>query len=222
SSPHPLMVSIAASLGCATVLIIMLLVARKLQDHVSLLIVGLMVGAATSSIVSVLQYVSRAEEMQIYILWTFGSLGGLNWLEIQILAAVLLLGVSVAFAEIKSLNAWLLGDYYARSLGINIRKSRLVVILSASILTGAVTAFCGPIAFVGLAVPHLTRLLINSNNHKTLIPAVLIGGAALLLFCDIVSQSPGSTYVLPINALTALIGAPVVIWIIVRNKKMRI
>ena len=222
SAPHPLLVSVAASLGCAAILLVMLVVARKLQDNVSLLIVGLMVGAATASIVSVLQYLSKAEEMQVYILWTFGSLGGLNWLEIQILAAVLITGVTLAFLQIKSLNAWLLGDNYARSLGVDIKKSRLMIILSASILTGAVTAFCGPIAFVGLAVPHLTRLVINSHDHKTLIPAVLAGGAALLLFCDIISQLPGSAYVLPVNALTALIGAPVVIWIIVRNKKMRV
>lgn len=222
STPNPLLVSMAASIGCATILVVMLLVARKIQDHVSLLIVGLMVGAATSSIVSVLQYVSKAEEMQVYILWTFGSLGGLNWLEIQILAIVLLAGGTLAFMEIKSLNAWLLGDHYARSLGINVESSRIVIILSASILTGAVTAFCGPIAFVGLAVPHLTRLVINSHNHKTLIPAVMAGGAILLLFCDTVSQLPGSTYVLPVNALTALIGAPVVIWIVIRNKKMRL
>lgn len=222
SAPNPLVVSVAASVGCAGILIVMLLVARKIQDHVSLLIVGLMVGAATSSIVSVLQYLSKAEEMQVYILWTFGSLGGLNWQEIQILATVLLVGGTLAFTEIKSLNAWLLGDHYARSLGINVEGSRIVIILSASILTGAVTAFCGPIAFVGLAVPHLTRLVINTHNHKTLIPAVMAGGAILLLFCDTVSQLPGSTYVLPVNALTALIGAPVVIWIVIRNKKMRL
>lgn len=221
-SPGPLLVSFAASLGCATVLIIMLIVARKLQDNVSLLIVGLMVGATAASVVTVLQYLSKAEEMQVYILWTFGSLGGLNWPEIRILTLVVLVGVGIAVAQMKPLNAWLLGDHYARSLGIDIPRSRLMIILSASILTGGVTAFCGPIAFVGLAVPHLTRLLIKTQNHKILIPAVLAAGAALLLFCDIIAQLPGSTYVLPINALTALIGAPVVIWIIIRNKIMRI
>lgn len=219
---NPWIVSIAATLGCVIVLAIMLLVAGKLRDHVSLLIVGLMVGAATSSIVSVLQYLSKAEEMQVYILWTFGSLGGLNWDEIRVLTIVLIIGVLMAFTRIKSLNAWLLGDHYAQSLGVNIRKSRIIIILSASILTGAVTAFCGPIAFVGLAVPHLTKLVIKTHNHKTLIPAVLIGGAGLLLLCDILAQLPGSTYVLPINAITALIGAPVVIWIIMRNKIMRV
>jgi iron complex transport system permease protein len=181
-----------------------------------------MVGAATSSIVSVLQYLSKAEEMQVYILWTFGSLGGLNWEEIRVLALVLFIGVALALSRVKSLNAWLLGENYAQSMGIAIKRSRLLIILSASILTGAVTAFCGPITFVGLAVPHLTKLIIKSENHKVLIPAVLIAGSGLLLFCDILSQLPGSTYVLPINAITALIGAPVVIWIIMRNKNVRV
>ena len=222
SSPHPLLLSTAASLGCIAVLMVMLLVARKVQDHVSLLIVGLMVGAATSSIVSVLQYLSKAEEMQVYIIWTFGSLGGLNWLEIQILALAIITGAALAFSQMKSLNAWLLGDNYARSLGVKVKTSRLIIILSAAVLTGAVTAFCGPIAFVGLAVPHLTRLVINTHNHKLLMPAVLLGGAGLVLFCDIIAHLPPGGHVLPVNALTALIGAPVVIWIIIRNKKMRI
>jgi iron complex transport system permease protein len=217
----PWTVAIAASLGCAVVFAIMLAISRRLQDNVSLLIVGLMVGAGTSSIVSVLQYLSKAEEMQVYVLWTFGSLGGLNWLEIQVLSVILALGIIVSFINIKSLNAWLLGDNYAQSLGINLQRSRFYAILSASILTGGVTAFCGPIAFVGLAVPHLVKILIKTHNHKILIPAVIIGGAALLLGCDILAQLPGSTNVLPINAITALIGAPVVIWVIVRNKVVR-
>jgi iron complex transport system permease protein len=199
----------------------MLSISRKLHDNVSLLIVGLMVGAGTSSIVSVLQYLSKAEEMQIYVLWTFGSLGGLNWTEIRVLTLILFLGIAIAFANIKSLNAWLLGDQYAQSMGINIKRSRLLAIFSASVLTGGVTAFCGPIGFVGLAVPHLVKLLIHSHNHKVLIPAVLVGGAVLLLGCDILAQLPGSTNVLPINAITALIGAPVVIWVIVKNKIVR-
>lgn len=222
SNPHPLLLSLAASIGCSVVLVVMLVVARKLEDHVSLLIVGLMVGAATSSIVSVLQYLSKAEEMQVYIIWTFGSLGGLNWLEIKILALVLITGAALALSQIKSLNAWLLGDHYAKTLGVNVGRSRYLIILSASLLTGGVTAFCGPIAFVGLAVPHLTRLVINTHDHKTLLPAVLITGALLLLFCDILSHLPGTAYTLPVNALTALIGAPVVIWIIVKNKSIRV
>lgn len=217
----PWAVAIAASVGCSFVFLIMLAISRRLRDNVSLLIVGLMVGAGTSSIVSVLQYLSKAEEMQVYILWTFGSLGGLNWIEIQVLTIVLLLGVVFAFINIKALNAWLLGDNYAASLGINLQRSRFLAILSASILTGGVTAFCGPVAFVGLAVPHLVKLLIDTNNHKQLVPAVLTGGATLVLGCDILTQLPGSTSVLPINAITALIGAPVVIWVILRNKMVR-
>ncbi len=222
AEPHPLLLAIAASIGCLAVLAVMLLVARKLEDHVSLLIVGLMVGATTSSIVSVLQYVSKAEEMQIYIIWTFGSLSGLTWTEIRILALILAVGVVIAYSQVKTLNAWLLGDHYAMSMGINLPRGRMLILLSASILTGGVTAFCGPIAFVGLAVPHLTRLVINTQNHKVLFPAVLVGGAVLLLFCDIIAHLPGYAFVLPVNALTALIGAPVVIWIIIRNKRLRI
>lgn len=215
----PWAVTTAATIGCAGVFLVMLAVARRIKDNVSLLIVGLMIGAATASVVSVLQYLSKAEEMQVYILWTFGSLGGLNWNEILVLGLVLLFGTLVSMINIKSLNAWLLGDRYAQSLGINLTRSRFYIILSASILTGGVTAFCGPIAFVGLAVPHLIKLLITTTNHRTLVPAVLAGGAALLLFCDILTQLPTS-YVLPINAITAMIGAPVVIWVILRNKKI--
>nr|HPM31875.1 iron ABC transporter permease [Chryseolinea sp.] len=185
-------------------------------------IVGIMIGAAASSIVSVLQFLSKAEDQQSFLLWTFGSLGGLNWTEIQILAGILIIGGGIGIISSKALNAWTLGDNYTQSLGINIKQSRFLIIFSTSILTGAVTAFCGPIAFVGLAVPHLTKLLIKTHNHRILIPAVVMMGASLLLFCDIIAQLPGSKYVLPINAITALVGAPVVIWIILRAKRLSV
>ena len=220
TSPSPWAVVLAASLGCGSVFLVVLGISHRLNDNTSLLIIGLMIGATTSSIVSVLQFLSKAEDQQSFLLWTFGSLGGLNWKEIQVLSLILVVGAGIAFFSVKSLNAWLLGDNYARSLGVNTRKSRVLVILSASILTGAVTAFCGPIAFVGLAVPHLTKLLIKTHNHRILIPAVMVAGAALMLFCDIIAQLPGSTYVLPINAITALIGAPVVISIIMKAKRI--
>ena len=222
SSPSPWAVVIAASLGCGAVFLVVLGISSRLNDNTSLLIIGLMIGATTSSIVSVLQFLSKAEDQQSFLIWTFGSLGGLNWTEIQVLALILMLGASIALFSTKSLNAWLLGDNYARSLGVNIQKSRLLVILSTSILTGAVTAFCGPIAFVGLAVPHLTKLLIKTHNHRILIPAVMVTGASLMLFCDIIAQLPGNAYVLPINAITALIGAPVVISIIMKTKRISI
>jgi iron complex transport system permease protein len=221
STPSPWTVAIAASSGCIAVFLLMLGISRKLLDNVSLLVVGLMIGAGTASFVSVLQYFSRAEEMQTYLIWTFGSLGGLNWTELVVLVCILCAGFTIAFVSTKALNAWLLGDNYARSVGINLQSSRFWIIFSASILTGGVTAFCGPIAFVGLAVPHLVKLLVSTSNHRVLIPMVMAGGAILMLVCDILSQLPGSTQILPINAITALLGAPVVIWVIVRHSKIR-
>ena len=216
-----LSVVIAASIGCLIVFLLMLAVSTRLTDNASLLIVGLMIGAGTSSLVSVLQYASQAEELQSYILWTFGSLGALNWQEIQIMACILAVGSFLAIVNMKGLNGWLMGELYARTIGVNITRSRYMMMGSASILTGAVTAFCGPIAFVGLAVPHLIRLLMRSSDHKVLIPGSILGGAILLLFCDIVAQLPANT-VLPVNAITALIGAPLVIWIILKNRVVSI
>lgn len=219
-APNPWIVVLAASAGALGVFVIMVTVARKLTDNVSLLIIGLMIGAAASSLVSVMQYTSNAEELQTYIMWTFGSLGKLGWPEIQILAIVLLAGTAIALRLSKALNAWLLGEYYAQNLGTNIRTTRRLAILSACILTGAVTAFCGPIAFVGLAVPHLVKLVVKTHNHRVLIPAVLLGGAIMMLVCDSVTHLPGSAQTLPINAITALVGAPVVISIIIRSRRL--
>lgn len=211
---------LAAWLGCVSIFLIMILIAQRLRDSASLLIVGLMIAAGTSSLVSILQFISRAEDQQYYLVWTFGSMGSLNWNEAGILALLSVLGSGTAFSILKPLNAWLLGTNYATSLGINTNRTRLLIIISTSLLTGSVTAFCGPIAFVGLAVPHLTRLVIKSGNHKYLIPGVMMMGASLMLVCDSLAQLPGSAMVLPINAITALIGAPVVIWVIIRAKKI--
>ena len=150
-----------------------------------------MIGATASSLVSVLEYLSKAEDQQSFLMWTFGSLGGLNWKELQVLGLALVIAATLAISLTKSLNVWFLGENYSRSLGVNTRRARVFIILAASLLTGAVTAFCGPIAFVGLAVPHLTKLLIKTNNHRVLIPAVTLAGAALMLFCDIIAQLPG-------------------------------
>ena len=211
-------VALAASLGSTFVFIIVLAISTRLRNNTSLLIVGLMIGAGTSSIVSVLQFLSKAEDLQTYMIWTFGSLGSLSWTEIRVLGGILLTGALIAASSIKALNAWLLGVNYAQGLGINIKRARILIIIATSILTGGVTAFCGPIAFVGLAVPHLVKLLFKTQNHKILVPSVMIGGAILLLFCDIIAQLPGSDQVLPINALTALVGAPVVIWVILKTR----
>jgi iron complex transport system permease protein len=219
---HSFALALAASIGCTFTFLIVVGIAHRVRDNISLLIIGLMIGAATSSIVSVLQFLSRAEDQQYYLVWTFGSLFSLNWKEIQILTVAVIIGTTISIFSIKSLNAWLLGHNYATSMGISIKKSRLLIIIGTSILTGSVTAFCGPIAFVGIAVPHLARLAIDTTNHKLLIPAVMMCGGIMLLFCDILSRFPGSDFILPINAMTALIGAPVVIWVILRSKKVRI
>lgn len=217
----PWTVAAAATIGCFSVFLIVLFLSKQLRDSASLLIVGLMISAGTSSVVSVLQFVSNAEELQTYVIWTFGNVGSLNWPEIYVLLAISTVGSLIAYASSKSLNAWLLGDNYAMSLGVNIKRSRFIVILSASLLTGAVTAFCGPIVFVGIAVPHLIKLLLNTYNHKILIPSVMMGGAILLLFCDVLAQLPGSSQVLPLNAITAIIGAPIVVWIVLKNRTIR-
>jgi iron complex transport system permease protein len=187
----------------------------------TLLIIGLMFGSLTGAIVSILQYFSTGEEVQVYLFWTFGSLGGLNWDEIIILLILLSIGLILCLFSMKSLNALLLSENYAKSLGLNVKKARFLIILSTSLLAGSITAYCGPIAFIGLAVPHLTRLLFNTANHKVLIPAVAMTGAIVMLVCDIVAQVPGSDMILPINAITSLLGAPVVIWIIMRRGSMK-
>lgn len=218
----PWAIAIAASVGAAGVFLLVLVISRYVNDNTSLLIIGLMIGATTASVVGVLQYVSRAEDLQAFMIWGLGSVGSTNWDEIIVLAVIVVAGTTLAFTMMKPLNALLLGENYALALGINVKRSRLIILTATSIMTGGVTAFCGPIAFVGLAVPHLVRLIIPSTNHKTLLPAVFLGGAVLLLLCDILAQLPGSTQVLPLNAVTSMLGAPVVIWLIIRNRKVNI
>ncbi|MEJ1238889.1 iron ABC transporter permease [Chryseolinea sp. T2] len=210
----------AASVGATAILLVVFAISRQLRDNNSLLIVGLMIGATVTSLVSVLQYISNADDQQVYLIWTFGSLGGLSYPEIAVLGLVLLAAAGTLVFASKSMNAWLLGENYATSLGIDPQSARMVMILAACILTGAVTAFCGPIAFVGLAVPHFSRIIFRTHDHLVLIPVVVVNGAILLLLCDVASQLPGTSYVLPINAITALVGAPAVISIIMRARQV--
>jgi iron complex transport system permease protein len=211
---------IAASLGSFLVLLAVLATSFKLKDTMALLIIGLMFASLTSAIVSVLSYFSSSQQLQQYIFWSFGSLGNLSWQEVSILFLFWLSGISISIFCIKNLNSLLLGEQYAKSLGTNLKKNRILVILATSLLAGSITAFAGPIAFVGLAVPHLVRQVIPKNNHLILFPAVSLGGAILMLICDSISQLPGSELTLPINSITSLIGAPVVIWLLVRKKKL--
>jgi iron complex transport system permease protein len=210
---------IASSFGSLLVLIAVMLASLKLRDTMAILIIGLMFASLTAAVVSVLSYFSPATQLQQYVFWSFGSLGDLSWDEVGILTMFWVVGIILAISCIKNLNTLLLGEKYAKSLGVSIQKNRFIIIIATSLLAGSITAFAGPIAFVGLAVPHLIRQIIPVNNHSILVPAVILGGAALMLICDIVAQMPGQEYTLPINAITSLIGAPVVIWLLVRKRK---
>ncbi len=211
---------IAASLGSILVLITVMLVSVRVRDTMAILIIGLMFGSITSAIVSVLSYFAPADQLQQYIFWGFGSLGNLSWSDVLVFCGISLLGLLLSILAIKPLNTLLLGENYARSLGLSIKNSRFLIIMATGLLAGSSTAFAGPIAFIGLAVPHLTRQLFHTSNHKTLIPAVILIGSIVMLVCDTIAQLPSSQYTLPINAITSLIGAPVVIWLLVRKRKM--
>ncbi len=212
---------VAASLGAALTLGIVLIVARRVQDTTTLLILGLLFGYATSAVVNILLGFSSSEQIQSYLIWTFGSFAGVSWNQMTVLAPVVLLGLIVALVLSKPLNALLLGESYARSLGLTVQKARFWIITSASVLAGTITAFCGPIAFLGVAIPHLCRSLFNTSDHRVLIPAVTMMGGILALIADLISQLPGSQIVLPLNAVTALIGTPVVTWIVLRRNSQK-
>lgn len=211
---------IASALGSFLVLLAVLAVTFKVKDTMTILIIGLMFGSVTSAVVSVLSYFSNAEQLQQFVFWSFGTLGNVSWNGILILSICVLIGLLICLSSIKSLNALLLGENYAKSMGVNLKKVTLLIIVATSFLAGGITAFAGPIAFVGLAVPHLTRQYFTTSNHFILLPAVFLSGAILMLFCDTVAQLPFSNFTLPINAITSLFGAPVVIWLLVRKRKL--
>jgi iron complex transport system permease protein len=211
---------LAASIGSFLVLIAVLVVSIKVRDTMAILIIGLMFASITAAIVSVLSFFGSAEQLQQYIFWGFGSLGNLTWDDLIILLFIYTVGIMLAIASIKSLNSFLLGENYAKSLGLNLKQSRLLIIIATSLLAGTITAFTGPIAFIGLAIPHLTRQVFNTSNHKLLLPSVFLFGAIVMLICDCIAQLPHSDFTLPINAITSLVGAPVVIWLLVRKRKM--
>ncbi len=211
---------IASALGSFLVLLAVLSVTFKVKDTMAILIIGLMFGSVTAAVVSVLSYFSEAEQLQQFIFWSFGSLGNVSWEGVILLSLCCFIGIVLSFISVKPLNALLLGENYAKSMGLNMKKTVLLIIIATSLLAGGITAFAGPIAFVGMAVPHLTRQYFKTSNHLILLPAVLISGAILMLLCDTVAQLPFSEYTLPINAITSLLGAPVVIWLIVRKRKL--
>lgn len=216
-----LSLAIAASLGSGLVLGAVLIVSRRVQNTLTLLILGLMFGYLTNAIVSLLIYFSQPERVQAFSLWAAGSFGGVTWNQMRVFSPVILSGLLISYVMIKPLNALLLGDEYARSLGLNVRHARFWIILSASLLAGVSTAFCGPVWFVGVAVPHVARSLLNTADHRALLPASMLMGSSFALVADVIAQSPGSQYVLPLNVVMSLFGVPIILWVILRQKQLR-
>lgn len=211
---------VAASIGAGLAFSFVLLASIRIKDSATLLIIGLMVGSITGAVVGTLQYFSSAKQLQAFTIWTFGSLSNVGITDLPLFLGFTSAGLVISYLLFKPLNAILLGEEYAQSLGVNVSKLRNGILLSTGLLAGVVTAYCGPIAFVGIAVPHLTRGLFPTSDHKKLIPSVFLMGSLVLLICDIIAQLPGSQYVLPINVVTSILGAPVVIWIILKRRNL--
>jgi len=211
---------VAALVGSLLVLMLILAVSIRVRDIMTLLILGMMFGTAVSAVTSLLQYFGSETSLKNFVIWTMGSLGGVGRQQLWLYAALVLLGLALAWAYVRPLNVLGIGDTYARSLGFNVKQTRFLIFLSTSLLAGAATAFNGPIAFVGIAVPHLARMVFRTSNHAILVPASALAGAATLLLCDIIAQLPGSATVLPLNSVASLMGIPVVIYIVLKNKRV--
>ncbi len=210
---------LAAVLGAFLVLILILLVSRRMPDIVSLLIVGMMLGYIASSIVSLLQSMTNPEALKLFVVWTFGSLSSVSWTMMPALVVIFLMGLFLSLMMCKDLDVLLLGDSYAKSLGISIPKTRFCLIMATALLSGGVTAFAGPISFIGITVPHIARGLVKNWSHRELIPLCMLCGSCLLIVCDIISQCPLFNASFPINSITSLVGAPVIIWIMLKNRR---
>ena len=206
----------AAWLGAALVLLIVMAVSRRIKDIMVILLLGMMFGSGVSSMVEILQYLSSEAALKSFVIWTMGSLGDVTGGNLALMLPVITAGLVLSVAVIKPLNLLLLGENYAHTMGLNVQRTRTLLFLSTVLLAGTVTAFCGPVGFIGLAVPHLARMLFASADHRILMPGSMLTGAALLLVCDLVSKS----LALPINTITALMGIPVVIFVVVRNRNI--
>lgn len=209
----PMGIAGAALCGSGVVMLLLLAVNSRVRDGMSLLILGIMFSSAVGAIVQILQFLSRESALKSYVVWTMGSLGEVTWPQLWILAAITLVGLLIAVLTVKDLNLMMFGPVLARSMGLDLRRSRSLILLSTTLLAGGVTAFCGPIGFIGLAVPHIARGLFRSADNRILLPASALLGAVILLGCDLISR----VFVLPINAITALVGIPVVIYVILRK-----
>ena len=211
-----LMLPIAACIGATLVLLLVLAVSRKVTSNVSLLIVGMMFGSIAGALVSLLQNFANPDALKLFIVWTLGSLSSVGWSDMQLMVPILIVGALFVLLALKPLNGLLLGEEYAKGLGINVARTRLFIVLATGLLAGGVTAFCGPIAFIGVAVPHIARGIFKTSNHRVTIPACVLIGACLLLVCDVLCSL--FIYPLPISTVSALFGAPIIIWIILKHK----
>ena len=206
----------AAWVGSGLILMLVMALSRRIKDIMVILILGMMIGSAIGAVVEILQYLSNENALKSFVVWTMGSLGDVTATQLQLVVPTILVGLVLAIALIKPLNLLLLGENYARTMGLDITRSRRMIFASTTLLAGTVTAFCGPIGFIGLAVPHLARMLFASADHRVLIPASMLTGAAVLLACDMVAKAMA----LPINTVTALMGIPIVIFVVVRNRSI--
>ena len=206
----------AAWLGAALVLVVIAAVGHRIKDIMVILILGMMFSSGVGAIVQILQYLSKEESLKAFVIWTMGSLGDVTFDQLAVLVPSIIAGLLLAVVTIKPLNLLLFGEEYAVTMGLNIRRSRGLLFLSTTLLAGTVSAFCGPIGFIGLAMPHVTRMLFRNSDHRVLVPGTVLSGAAVLLLCDLVSKM----FTLPINAITALLGIPIVVWVVLRNKSV--
>jgi iron complex transport system permease protein len=214
-------IAAASWTGAGLVMILIMIISSRVKNIMTVLILGIMLSSGISAIVSIMQYFSSETMLKTYILWTMGSLGNLTSSQLNVMLISVLVGIIISLISVKMLNALLLGEVYARSIGLNVRFSRIIIITGTSILAGTITAFCGPIGFIGIAVPHLTRIIFRTSDHKVLIPGTILTGGIIMLISDIISQMPGSDNILPVSSVTALIGIPMVIWVILREQKHR-
>jgi iron complex transport system permease protein len=214
-------IAAASWTGAGLVMLLIMMISSRVKNIMTVLILGIMLSSAISAIVSIMQYFSNETMLKAYVIWTMGSLGNLTSSQLNVMLLSVLAGSVLSLISVKMLNALLLGEDYARSIGLDVRKSRFVIIAGTSILAGTITAFCGPIGFIGIAVPHLARIIFRTSDHKILIPGTILAGSIIMLASDIISQMPGSDNVLPVNSVTALIGIPVVVWVILRDQKYR-
>ncbi len=209
---------VSAWAGAGAVMMLIMFISSRVRDIMTILIIGIMLASGLSAIVSIMQYFSSESMLKAYVIWTMGSLGNLSSGQLKVLVISVTAGMLLSIILIKMLNALLLGENYAASIGLNIRSARILVFVCTSILAGSVTAFCGPIGFIGIAIPHIVRNMFKTSDHRVLVPGTILAGGAIMCASDIISQLPGSETVLPVNSVTALIGIPVVIWVILSKK----